>query len=123
MSTIDEVLVNLLGDYNLAFYISSFIFVGLGLLVSLRISAMSRNPLSPSTPYTFQWGFLIRDNALRIIGSFAFVFAIVRFGSDLTGQVPTHLGSFLLGLGFDKALEGVEKWSANRRKKELEKTE
>lgn len=109
MNTINEVIAELLGSYKASFYITYFIFVMFGILISLRIHAYSRDKSSTSTPFVFSWSFLLQDNLLRWMGSLAFVFVAIRLGSELWNVVPTYASAIAMGLGFDQALGLLEK--------------
>jgi hypothetical protein len=117
MNIFNEVLVELLGSYKLSFYIAYFIFVGLGIVVSLRISALKRDRASNNTPYSFSIKFLIQDNLLRILGSFAFVFLSIRLGVELFNTVPEYYTAVIMGLGFDQVLLRVKKLQDSAREK------
>lgn len=109
METINEVLLELLGNYKLSFYIANFIFVLLGVLISVRLHAFSRDKSSKNTPYKFSWKFLVQDNLIRIITSMATVFVVIRLGSDLLGLTPTYPLAVIMGLSFDQILIQLQK--------------
>jgi hypothetical protein len=117
MNTINEVIAELLGSYKASFYITYFIFVMLGIIVSLRISSLKRDKQSSSTPYKFSFGFLIQDNIVRVLGSIAFVFLSIRCSVELFYTVPEYYTAVLMGLGFDQALMLAKKWQDLAREK------
>lgn len=117
MNTINEVIAELLGSYKASFYITYFIFVMLGIIVSLRIASLNRDKNSNSTPYKFNFWFLIQDNFLRVLGSLAFVFLSIRLGVELFNKVPEYWSAVLMGLGFDQALLLAKKWQDLAREK------
>lgn len=109
MNTINEVIAELLGSYKASFYITYFIFVLFGVLISLRIHAYSRDKSSPTTPFVFSWKFLLQDNLIRVISSMAVVFVAIRLGADLFDVIPTYGSAIAMGLGFDQVLGLFEK--------------
>lgn len=117
MNIINEVIAELLGTYRASFYITYFIFVLLGVIVSLRLGALNRDKSSRNTPYTFSFRFLIQDNLLRILGSFAFVFLTIRLGVEIFNIVPEYYTAVLMGLGFDQFLLKVKKIQDSAREK------
>lgn len=106
----NEVVSNLMGKYPASFYITYFIFVMLGIIVSLRIQALNRDKLSDSTPIKFSWRFLLQDNLKQWIGSLVFVFLSIRIGADAWGVVPTYVSAVIMGLSFDYSLSFIGKW-------------
>jgi hypothetical protein len=117
MNTVNEIITELLGSYKASFYITYFIFVMLGIIVSLRIASLGRDKQSSKTPYNFSFWFLIQDNFLRILGSLAFVFLSIRLGVELFNTVPQYYTAVLMGLGFDQTLLFVKKWQDLAREK------
>lgn len=109
METINEVIAELLGSYRASFYITYFIFVMIGIIISLRLHATSRDKDSKATPFKFSWKFLFQDNLIRMISSICFVFVAIRLGSDLWQVVPTYSSAIAMGLGFDQAIGLLEK--------------
>lgn len=109
MSTINEVIAELLGSYKASFYITYFIFVLFGVLISLRIHASSRDKTSENTPNAFSWKFLIQDNLIRGISSLTVVFVMIRLGQDMFDVVPTYVSAIAMGLGFDQVIGLFEK--------------
>lgn len=109
MNTLQEIAAGVFGDYKLSFYITYFIFVLIGVIISLRIGAMSRDKNSPHTPFTFSWKFLFQDNLLRMVSSMAVVFVAIRLGQDLLGITPTYAGAVILGISFDQILIQLQK--------------
>jgi len=110
MNTINEVIAELLGSYKASFYITYFIFVMLGIVVSLRLQSLQRDKQSSATPFKFSWRFLLQDNIKQWLGSLAFVFLSIRVGADTWGIVPTYASAVIMGLCFDYSLNLVGKW-------------
>jgi hypothetical protein len=110
MNTIKQVVANLLGDFTADFYITYFIFVMFGIILSLRIQALNRDKLSDSTPIKFSWRFLLQDNLKQWIGSLVFVFLSIRIGADAWGVIPTYVSAVIMGLSFDYSLSFIGKW-------------
>lgn len=109
MNTINEVIIEILGSYKLSFYISHFIFVLLGVLISVRLHAFNRDKNSKNTPFSFSWKFLFQDNLMRIITSMATVFVVIRLGNELLGLEPTYTLSVIMGISFDQILIQIQK--------------
>lgn len=109
METINEVLSELLGSYKLSYYITFGIFVLIGVIISVRLQAHSRDKESQNTPLKFSVKFMIQDNILRIISSLAIVFVAVRLGEEVFSKVPTYGAALIMGLTFDQILIQIEK--------------
>lgn len=109
MNLINEVIAELLGSYKASFYITYFIFVFLGVIISLKIHARTRDKYSKSTPFAFSWKFLIQDNLLRLISSMTVVFVVIRLGQDFFDVIPTYTSATAMGLGFDQVIGLFEK--------------
>jgi len=116
MTTINQVIAELLGSFTAAFYITYFIFVLVGVLISLRLQAFTRDKSSKNTPFKFSFTFLLQDNLLRIVSSMAIVFVAIRFGSELFQKEPTYLGALLMGISFDQILIQLQKLELKARK-------
>jgi len=110
MDTATEVVANLMGNFPLSFYITYFIYVMFGILVSLRLQALKRDKNSVCTPYKFSWSFLMMDNLKQWIGSLVFVFLTIRLGAEMFNKVPTWPSAVIMGLGFDYTLSLLGKW-------------
>lgn len=109
MKLFNEILVELLGSYSAAFYISYFIFTFLGVLISLRLHAFQRDKDSKKTPFKFSWKFLVQDNLIRIITSMATVFVVIRLGSELLDITPSYVMAVIMGISFDQILIQLQK--------------
>jgi ABC-type phosphate/phosphonate transport system permease subunit len=109
MSTINQVIAELLGSFTAAFYITYFLFVLLGVIISLRLHAFNRDKSSKKTPYKFSLKFLFQDNLIRIVSSMAVVFVAIRLGTELFSVTPNYAGAVAMGLGFDQILIQLQK--------------
>jgi hypothetical protein len=114
---LNEVIAELLGSYKASFYITYFIFVFFGVMISLRIHASSRDKYSDNTPSKFSWKFLVQDKLTRLIGSLAAVFVVIRIGQDLFNVIPTYATAIAMGLGFDQVFGLFEKLQFKARDK------
>lgn len=112
---IQEIFSGLLGNKTIAEYIVAFIFVLIGVLVSIRVGAIKRDKDSKHTPYEFSYKFLTRDNIVRALASIGIAFVAIRFGKEITGNDTTEFGAFLIGLGFDQLVGKLNQWQKNGR--------
>lgn len=103
-----EVLNGLLGDYKLSFYITYFLFVIIGIIISLWLGSLKRDKLSVATPEKFNFRFLIQDNLLRVLGSISLIFLIIRLGVEIN-WVPEYYTAAFMGLSFDTVIAKAEK--------------
>ena len=115
MDFINAYLVELLGKKSLLVWTTSFTFVLIGVLISLRLAAYKRDKASNNTPTVFNWKFLFRDNIIRTLGSIFVTFAIIRFGEEFTGRELSYFWCLILGLCFDQVLVFVESWQRKGR--------
>lgn len=112
---LNEYFIGLLGNRTIVGWLLAFTFILVGVIISLCIQSMQRDKLSKSTPYKWNFWFLLRDNFTRFIGSVFIAFALVRFGEEITGKYLSDIGCFTLGLCFDMAFVFIEKWQAKAR--------
>lgn len=104
MNLIDKIVTNLLGAYTFDFYVVYFLFVVVGVFLSLSVAVLFRNKNSVDTPYKFSSKFLWKDNKHRVIASVLTVFLSVRFAPELYRGEPTYFTGFLLGGCLDQAI-------------------
>lgn len=117
MNFLQQLITELLGTYSAAFYVTYFIFVLIGVFISLRINLAKRDKKSVYTPFAFSWSFFLQDNIFRIITSMAMVFVTIRLGTEMMNVIPTYPGAVILGLGMDQALIRLEKFTLTTRRK------
>lgn len=103
-----EIASGLLGDYKLSFYITYFLFVIIGVIVSLYLGSLKRDKFSESTPEKFNFKFLIQDNLLRVFGSISLIFLLIRLGVEIN-LVPEYYTAALMGFSFDTVIAKAEK--------------
>jgi hypothetical protein len=95
----EKFLVQLLGSTDLPTYAAAYLFALMGAIVMLLIASQKRDKLSETTPYKFNFLFLIRDNFRRLliglfITFFAFRFADYFFSLKLTMWLAVLIGAF-----------------------------
>ncbi len=83
-------------------------FAILGITLSLLWHTAKRDIDSPRTPVKFKWGFMVRDNAKRILASAITVYACLRFTPEILSVQLNDFWAFAIGLGFDKLSEFVK---------------
>lgn len=101
----DKFLEQVLGTTDLGTYLAAYIFAGIGVLISLRIKANSRDKLSDNTPYNFSWRFLIQDNLLQITSNIGLLFLAFRFTNEFYGQELSMKLAVFMGAGIDSLIE------------------
>jgi hypothetical protein len=96
----------LLGTTNHIHFFVALVFAYIGALVSLLIHATSRDKDSARTPYKFDLGFLLSDNAKRVYLNAILLLLFVRFYPDITGggEITFYI-AVTTGVGVDKLLE------------------
>ena len=99
-----DISLGLLGDKSIGEWIVSFIFVFIGIIISLYADSLSRDKNSPKTPKKFSISFLLKDNILKILFSFFIVFTLIRFSKEVVDIDITYIKCLFLGLGFDLLL-------------------
>lgn len=97
-----SILANILGEADVAHWISAIFFALVGIVVSLLISSSKRDARSPGTPYKFSWRYLIFDNGKRIALSILLVFITLRFSQELLSAQFTMYFALGVGLGLDR---------------------
>lgn len=99
----------ILGELSVAYYLAAGFFCLLAILISLYDHSRKRDVNSTRSPRHFSWGFLIWDNAKRIVTTLLVMFLIFRFspvvvGKPLSMEIAVGVG-FLLSLGLDKVIQ------------------
>ncbi|RKD19019.1 hypothetical protein BCY91_14170 [Pelobium manganitolerans] len=115
---ITEFTANTLGGLSLAYYASTMLFALIGAIIGLRISSLKRDKTSINTPYKFNFWFLIRDNAQRLLTNFLICFVVFRFAGTFldTPGIDVMLSAVGVGLFFDQFVaKMVAKFEANAR--------
>lgn len=107
---IQDILKELFGDITIAKYIAYFIFILLGVLASVRLSAFTRDKESPNTPVRFSYKFITVDNIYRVVSSMAVAFIVIRFSNQISGKEINDFGAVCIGLAFDQVLFYLAKW-------------
>lgn len=97
-----DILNQLLGPGEPAFFIAGFIFAMFGVVISLLFSSSKRDQANPETPEKFSWLYLIYDNGKRILLAFLLIIVTLRFSNELIGANLTMWGALLIGLGWDR---------------------
>ena len=101
MEIFKEILLRVLGTNTLVDYIVLFIFIGIGVTISIRLGVNKRDKYSQNTPIKFNIWFFILDNLQRAISSVFIAFLLIRFGEGLIGRQVTELGALGIGCALD----------------------
>lgn len=105
----ENFILNMLGPLSLADYVAGMIFALLGVIISLRLDANTRDRLSPRTPSKFSWRFLILDNLQRLITGFIITFVSFRFAPEILKTDFSMFAAFMVGFAFDKIIELIKR--------------
>jgi hypothetical protein len=77
-------------------------WAGIGIIVSLLWHAATRDASAPSTPYKFDFLFLLKDNWKRILLSCLEVYIVLVFFKEFTGLELSRFWCLAIGLSLDK---------------------
>jgi low temperature requirement protein LtrA len=88
----------ILGTNDIPTYCASLVFALLGVVVVLLLKAQKRDKTSRSTPYQFNFWFLILDNLREVVLGFLLLLLALRFSVEYAGTEITMY--YALGLGF-----------------------
>lgn len=80
---------------------AAFSFAILGQLLLLLGGTALRDPKSPTSPEKWSFGYLLYDNAKRIIFVLLLIIISLRFAPDLLGLQINAFTGFLVGIGLD----------------------
>ena len=98
-----------LGSFDLTAVLAGFIYLLLGICLSLFVESNNRDINSNKTPFEFSYLYLLRDNFKRILFSILIGAISLRFCSELFGTQPTMYMSFIVGFSTDKFSEYLKK--------------
>lgn len=94
-----------LGNQSMASFFGNLVLAIIGIVLMMSFDANSRNASSPNTPNDFSIKFLLRDNALRLFGSFALscliVSVAIRFCNEMLHVQLNPFIAFVIGLSSD----------------------
>lgn len=99
----------LLGTNDIPTYCASLVFAVLGVVIVLLLKAQKRDKTSRSTPYKFNFWFLIIDNLREVVLGFLLLLLALRFSVEYAGTEVTMYYALVLGLGMQK----ISLWIAN----------
>jgi len=83
-------------------------FAAIGIALSLSLHANSRDVNSTRTPVKFDFWFLIRDNAKRLLATVLTVYIALRFTPEIFNVTLTNFWAFTIGMGLDKLTEVIK---------------
>lgn len=95
---------HILGGIDPGLFLASTLFAFIGVLVTLLVGATLRKVDSQWSPKDFSWGYLIYDNAKRILLNVLLIFVTLRFMPELTGWDLSVWKGFVVGVGYDGLL-------------------
>ena len=104
MESIKEALEIITGGKSTGYYLAGFFFCCVGILLSWYLASRKRDPQSPSTPYRFDWWFLIWDNMKKATVTLLLQFLMFRM-FDLSNVFAMIGVGFFLSMGLDKVIE------------------
>ena len=113
----DNFLKIVLGDQTLDNFAGYMAIAAIGIFITLLYHAVQRNQASPRTPVEFNFLFLLKDNALRLMASLCLslftVFVCIRFTNDILHVNLSPFIALLIGLGSDKLAELLKGLASN----------
>ena len=112
MNFINELVFYLAGGHSLAFEISAFFFVILGVCINVLYTVTTSHAVSTNCPVKCRIAtsdcqekfcklYFWRNNKWRLAVNLLMAIAVVRFFAELTGKTLTMGYCFLIGLVFD----------------------
>lgn len=108
-------LEHIVGPNDLVSFAAAFTFALIGIFLSLLLHARNRNKQSKSTPITFSWGFLLKDNLQRMATSLLLTFVGLRFSNELLGMEFTMWTALIVGFLLDKVAQALKNLSLKQR--------
>lgn len=98
----NQFLIHVLGTSDVPKLMALIFFAYLGALISLLIHATSR---AEKNTVAFNFIYLVKDNAARIILNVILIAVSIRFFNDITGREVNMWGALAMGVTYDKLLE------------------
>jgi hypothetical protein len=98
-------LQQILGTDTYQAFVTQYFFAMIGVLISLLLHGANRDVKEPSTPNSFSFLFLLKDNWKRIILNLLIIFVTIRFFKDLTGFELSLFFCLVVGFSYDKLLQ------------------
>lgn len=93
-----ELMDYLLGDIQPIAFIGNYIYALAAVVLRMLWGVARRDPHDQRTPFKFSFGFFIRDNAARIVGTLIAIAIIITMSNKIFGIVPTAYMSLVIGL-------------------------
>jgi hypothetical protein len=104
----------ILGQTSIPYYLASFCFCSLAILLSLYAHSRKRDVASSRTPIAFSWKFLLYDNALRIGATMGLMFLFFRFSPEIFGRPLSMWVAVLVGFALSFGLDKIIQWLQER---------
>lgn len=92
MQTVNETLELILGEKAISYYLASFFFSTIAILIMLYVGAQKRDVDSSRTPVQFSFWFLLYDNAKKALATYALLFLGYRFLPEFQMEWAVGLG-------------------------------
>ncbi len=109
---------NVLGATDVATYVNSLFFAFVGVIFSLLLEVVNRDPNSPSSPICFSMSYLMSDNFKRLMASFFVnviaVLLAIRFTPELIGVQLSPIVALGIGVGFDKLVNTIRTYLSKK---------
>ncbi len=97
-----EFIFKFLGTEDISQVLVPLLWAILAFIASLYIGVLRRNKGSDNTPYHFNWGFFIKDNVLRFMGTSLLLFMGIVFYQDIYGEPISSFKALALGFCSDQ---------------------
>lgn len=97
------------GTIDIPSILVGFLYLCVGILLSIFVDANKRDLLSTRTPFEFSYFFLIRDNWKKTLFTLFIGALSLRFCNDLFGAEPTMYMAFIVGYSADKFTDYIKK--------------
>lgn len=96
-NSIHAAIAFILGNRPDGYYLASFFFAVIAVLISMYIHSRRRDKSSPNTPYRFSWFFLIWDNIKRAFVGLLVTFLLLRFMGPASMEWAVAISFFVAG--------------------------
>lgn len=96
-----KVIAHLIGPTAPDVFIAAVIFAAIGMLFTLLVGSLDRDPESKNSPVKFSFSYLLIDNVKRIMVSALAVLISIRFAPELFGIEITMWHGLGFGLCYD----------------------
>jgi hypothetical protein len=101
----DKLVTEILGQSTPLHFFVLFVWAMVGVIISLLIHATNRDVASTRTPVKFNFLFLLKDNAGRVVLNLLLIIVTLRFCKEITGFDINQFVAFCIGICYDKLAE------------------